>query len=238
MNTEPGLERCLSFINCQLMPPHSPAPASGDGERRLSITISRLAGAGAHVVAERLLQLLQNRAPVGSCPWAVFDRNLVEKVLDDHHLPSRLAKFMPEDRISEFSDTIDELFGLHPPSWTLVRKSAETILRLAELGNVIVIGRAANVITSRLPNVFHVRLVGSVEQRVKYVQQTTGLSAKAALAKVQSEDRGRKRFVRKYFGKEADDPLLYHLTINTDWVAYDEAARMIADAATARILSR
>jgi hypothetical protein len=38
-----------------------------------------------------------------------------EKVLEYHHLPSRLARFMNEDRISEISDTMDDP-SLHPPS--------------------------------------------------------------------------------------------------------------------------
>lgn len=234
MNTEIGLERCLSFINCQLQTPGSPLPGYRNGERPPAITISRQAGSGAHQVAEKLVQILQSRAPADACPWAVFDRNLVDKVLEDHHLPSRLARFMPEDRISELSDTMDELFGLHPPSWTLVRKAAETILRLADLGNVILIGRAAHVITSRMENLFHVRLVGSVENRMKRMQQTAGLSAKAALERVRREDLGRKRYLSKYFGKDIDDPLLYHVVINTDWAPCEEAARLIADAITVK----
>src|SRR6185369_11998039 len=110
--------------------------------------------------------------------WMIFDRNLVEKVLEDHNLPGRLAKFMPEDRISGVSDTMDELFGLHPASWILVRKISETILHLAEMGNVIVIGRGANVITSKLSHVFHVRLVGSLENRVKHLQELNRVSAR------------------------------------------------------------
>jgi hypothetical protein len=43
---------------------------------------------------------------------------------------------MPEDRVSDLTDLIDEMFGLHPPFWTLVNQTAETILRLAEQGNV------------------------------------------------------------------------------------------------------
>jgi hypothetical protein len=39
---------------------------------------------------------------------------------------------MPEDRVSEVADTIDEMLGTHPPTSTLVGQTAETILRLAE----------------------------------------------------------------------------------------------------------
>lgn len=47
-------------------------------------------------------------------------------------------------------------------------------------------------------------------------------------------DLGRTRYVRKYYGKDIDDPLLFHLVINTDRIPHPEAARMIADAVTAR----
>jgi diguanylate cyclase (GGDEF)-like protein len=45
--------------------------------------------------------------------------------------------------MSEITDTLDELLGLHPPAWTLVRQMTETILHLAEMGNVILVGRGA-----------------------------------------------------------------------------------------------
>jgi len=189
----------------------------------------RLPRARRHV-ARHLVERLQAANPNAVSPWTVFDRNLVGKVLEDHHLPSRLARFMPEDRISELSDTMDELFGLHPPSWALVRQTSETILRLAELGNVILIGRGAHVITSKLPHVFHVRLVGSLARRIQHMQELEHLTYAAARAFVLGEDRGRRRYLKKYFGKDIDDPLLYHLVINTDLVSYDEAARMIAEA--------
>ena len=230
MNTQMGLERFLSYINCQLQPPHSNLGFFYGGVRRRAITISRQAGSGGHTVAEKLRELLQAQEPEDSCPWAVFDRNLVKKVLEDHNLPASLARFMPEDRISEIEDTLDELFGLHPPSWVLVRQTADTILHLAELGNVIVIGRGANVITSRLDYVFHVRLVGSLEQRVKRMQESEHLNAKSAMELVQREDLGRRRYLHKYFNKNIDDPVLYHLVINTDLMPCAEAARLIAEA--------
>ena len=224
----------MTFINCQLQPPGARKPAPGDATRYRAITLSRQAGSGAHSVADALVQRLQAKAPPGSCPWTVFDKNLVAKVLEDHHLPERLAKFMPEDRISGISDTMDELFGLHPPSWTLVRKMADTVLRLAELGNVILIGHGASLVTGKLEHVFHVRLIGSLERRVAHLQEYLHLSRKAALEFANREDRGRRRFLKKYFKKDIDDPLLYHMIINTDRVSFAEAARLIVDAVSER----
>ena len=36
--------------------------------------------------------------------------------------------------------------------------------------------------------------------------------------------------MKKYFKADVDDPLLYDLTINTDRISHDQAARLIADA--------
>ena len=234
MNTQYGLERCRTFINTQLQPAGKAAAAARAGVPRRAVTISRQTGSGAHSVAEQLAACLQALSPKDACPWTVFDRNLVEKVLDDHKLPQRLAQFMPEDRVSEIADTMDELFGLHPPSWTLVHQTTDTILRLAELGNVILIGRGATVITSKLDYVFHVRIVGSLERRVKRIQEVGDLSKKAALHLIRREDRGRERYLKKYFHIDLNDPLLYHLVINTDLVTYEEAARIIAHAVLGR----
>ncbi|MGO8931930.1 MAG: AAA family ATPase [Limisphaerales bacterium] len=234
MNTQYGLERCRTFINTQLQPAGKAAAAANAGVPRRAVTISRQTGSGAHSVAEKLAAKLQALSSKDACPWTVFDRNLMEKVLEDHNLPQRLAQFMPEDRVSEIADIMDELFGLHPPSWTLVRQTTDTILRLAELGNVILIGRGATVITSKLDYVFHVRLVGSVERRVKHIQESDHLSKEAALDLIRREDRGRVRYLKKYFHTDLNDPLLYHLVINTDLVPYEEAARIIADAVLER----
>ena len=191
MNTQYGLERCRTFINAHLQSAGKVAAAAqGDVPRRV-VTISRQTGSGAHAVAEKLAACLQALSPAHACPWTVFDRNLVEKVLEDHNLPQRLAQFMPEDRVSEIADTMDELFGLHPPSWTLVRQTSDTILRLAELGNVILIGRGATILTRKLDYVLHVRLVGSLENRVQHVQELEHLGREAALNIIRREDRGR-----------------------------------------------
>jgi cytidylate kinase len=228
MITPAGLDKCLPFISSELQSTPKPRFVSPEPAGPRVVTISRQSGSGGHVVAAKLAEYLEAQAPREGCPWTVVDRNLVEKVIEDHHLPKHLARFLGEDRISEVADTMDELFGLHPPSWTLVRQTAETILRLAEQGNVILIGRGSNVITAKLPSAFHVRLVGSLDKRVEYIARLEHLTPKAAREFVRREDRGRRRYLKKYFNKDVDDPMLYHLVINTDLVPYAEAAHLIA----------
>ncbi len=228
MNAQLAIERCLSFINSQIRNGKGRYGAEAAGQIR-AVTISRQVGCGASAVAQKLAEYLQARRPEDEPHWTVFDRNLVERVLEEHNLPQRLAKFMPENWISEIEDTIDELFGLHPPSWILVRQTAETILRLAKLGDVIIIGRGANIITAKLNSAFHVRLVAPQEKRVQHIQEKEHLDRSAALEFIHREDKGRQRYLKRYYRKDINDPLLYHLVINTELMGYERAARLIGD---------
>lgn len=230
-------DHCLAFINCQLQPESK--QEDGHAQKgRAAVTISRQAGCGAREVADKLAGFLQAHTPKNAPPWTVFDRNLVAKVLEDHHLPQRIGKFMPENWISEIEDTIDELFGLHPPAWILVRQTAETILRLARLGNVILIGRASNIITAKLDHVFHVRLVAPLDKRIVQIQKSDQLDRERAIKLIRREDYGRKRYLKRYYKRDVGDPLLYDLTINTGLVGFEEAARIIADAVIRRMAKK
>lgn len=234
MNTQIGFEKCVSYLNSQLLA-DNPPNLIADHTVRFAITISRQSGSGAHVVAEKLAEYMQLHGPHSQLPWAVFDRNLVEQVLEDHHLPSYLHRVMPEDRVSDLTDMLHQMFGLHPPFWTLVHQTVETMLRLAQQGSVILIGRGANLATRHLPHSLHVRLVAPLEKRITHTQERNGLGRKAALERIQREDLGRQRYLKKYFGKDPEDPLLYDLILNTDAVSYDEAATLIGTAALRKI---
>lgn len=223
-----SIDPCLSFISSQLQ--------SGgefgthiENEVCRAVTISRQTGCGAFVVAEKLARYLQEHSKSGS-PWTIFDRNLMDKVLEDHNLPAYLAKFLPEDRMSQIEDFLGELFEVHPPSRTIVMQTAETMLKLAAVGHVILIGRGSNVVTARLPDVFHVRLVAPLEKRIEHAHQHYGMTKAEAHKFCVTEDLGRARYLNKHFHADINDPLLYHIIINTGQVGFDAAAKLIGEA--------
>jgi hypothetical protein len=223
-------EQCLSFVNSQLQAVEKSGFHINDNSRRRAVTFSRQAGCGAVLVAEKLAQHLKEKEGGDGAAWTVFDRNLIDQVLKDHDLPVRLARFLPEDKVSKVEDIISDVFGVHPPVQTMIFQTTETMLRLATLGHVILIGRAGNMITAKLPHVFHVRLVAPLEQRVAHAHKFYNMTESEALRFCQNEDRARERYVRRYFNADINDPTLYHMTLNTGLVGYDEAARLIGEA--------
>ena len=230
MNTQIFVDKCAPFISSEVTARVGPVLLPTSPPPRLAVTISRQTGSGAAIIAQKLADHLQRHGPMPHEPWRVFDRNLIEKVLEDHHWPARYARFVPEDRTSELADFMEEMLGAHPPSGKLVQQTAETVLDLAQEGNVILVGRASNLITRGLPHVFHVRLVASLETRVKRFREVQPVPQRTAERLILQEDRGRKRYVRKYFDEDLDNPLLYDLILNTDTCTYAEAAQVIGEA--------
>jgi len=218
-------EKCETFIERHYDPKDKD---TSEISTKPAITISRAEGAGGLTVASNLAEYLQKRVPSHDV-WTVFSQHLVAKVLEEHHLHKRIGDFMKEGHKGTLTDAFEEFLGLHPSTWTLVEKTNATILRLAQIGNVILVGRGANVVTNELQTVFHVRLVGSFEKRIEQAQKVFGLDRKSAINYINKKDEGRRRYLKDNFDKDIDDPLLYHVIINTDLVQHDEAARLIGD---------
>ncbi len=195
------------------------------------ITISRETGAGAGKVSEALLDFFQSFNYDNSRPWAIFDKNLIEKVIEYHNLPQKFSKYFIEDKLPELKYTLNEFLGIHPLAWVFISKTTSTIHQLAQIGNVIIIGRAANIITAHMKNSFHVRLVAPLETRINYIQELQGIDRKSALEFIKKEDIARKNYLKTYFNKDVEDYKHYHLIINTGYVSYQKAAKIIGMAA-------
>lgn len=194
-----------------------------------TVTLSRETGAGALAVSRLVMENLETaqKEEEGHRPWSVFDSDLIKKALQEHQLPETLEQYLPEDAIGTLDDLSENLFGLHPLSDTLVEHTNRTILRLAETGNAILVGRGANLITRHLQHALHVRLIAPLEFRIRHVAASRGLDEKAAADFVQKGDRAKARYIRKYFEAAWNDPLQFHLTINTGLVDFPDAARLI-----------
>jgi len=225
--------RPLLFENCRsyLLAHATPPPPGTPPPPLRAITISRQTGAGAITVGRLLMNEFENRPGHDPHrPWAVFDRELVQRVLRDHKLPSTLEPYLPEDSRPKVIDVIEDLLGIHPPNWTLVEHTKHTILRLAETGNVIIVGRGGNLVTKSLGHVFHVRLVAPINTRVRHIRDYYNLSQADAVDFIKKEDRARARYIREHFAADVEDSLQYHLTINTGLIGFPQTAHLIADA--------
>lgn len=226
MKTIGAYEKCRQYIES-----HSHLKDDSDryivNQQLPFITISRETGAGADVVSELLAELLQSFNKENTVHWTVFDKNLIEKVLEDHNLPKLVGRYMSEDKHSDLSAALNEMLGLQPSRWTLVHHTTKTIIQLARIGNVILVGRGANVITADFRNAVHVRLISPFENRINHVMEFYNLNRKDASEFIKREDVARRKYVLSNYFKDVEDPRQYHLVINTGLTGYEHASELI-----------
>ena len=89
---------------------------------------------------------------------------------------------MIEDKYRHLSSAVNVLLGLHPSQWSLLHKTTETVLQLARMGKIIIVGRGGNIITLKLKNVFHVRLIAPLENRIEYIMGAQKMNRQGAEA--------------------------------------------------------
>ena len=221
----PELDKCHSYLAYHLADNEKYVPPPRTGIP--FITISRETGAGGHTLSKMLQGYLDMKWPLPKSDWTVFDKDLVQSAMKEHGLPQRFAKYLPEKRISEITSLIGELAGLHPPLWDLNQLVFESLLHLGNIGGVVLIGRGSHIVTRRLHNGLHLRLVGGMDQRVKRVVDYHKIPVKEAKSFIKKEDRARRLWIKDNFNEAIDDPLAYHLTINTDKLSMEDVASLV-----------
>ena len=227
MNAHPLFQKAESYLNIQLTrtgpggTPHAAGPF---------VTISRESGTGGTALARALAARLPT---FDDHPWQVYSGNLIEEMLRTNHLPPHLARFLPEDRISEVDASVGEVVGLHPNLWMLVEKANALIRHLARGGHAIILGRGANFATHNLPQGVHVRLVARPAYRDARVARQLGMDVAEATAWNAGRDAARQRYVRATFSANAADPTAYDLVINVAQVPFEMMVELIARAVAA-----
>ncbi|HEX5397860.1 MAG TPA: cytidylate kinase-like family protein [Verrucomicrobiae bacterium] len=228
MNINFIAEKSNAYVVSEWRERHLRKDGAGEVALNPAITFSYQTGVGMREIAERLAQALHAIEPRDDREWMVFDQQLIEKALDENFLPRELAGRITEDKRLFLDELVDDLFGLCPPSWVLVPQVVQTILRLAVGGHVILIGHGVTIVTAKLPNVYHVRLTGSLPRRIARVQHLRNFTPKEAAQYVHEKDRGRERYVKAHFHTRLDDEMHYDLVLNTDRFSANDAAALVA----------
>jgi cytidylate kinase len=191
------------------------------------ITISRQVGAEGEAIALRTSQILSamNR---GAHPWIVVDKDIAERVIEDHHLPKRISSFFTDEQSLSIEEHLEGILGISVPSATMIEKLTQTVIQLAQIGHVIFVGRAAHVITAKFPCAVHVRIMGSFHQRVERVALARGCTVDEAAAEVRRIDHQRHHYVTTQFHSDNDAMENYDMIFNTDRISVEECALLIS----------
>ena len=207
------------------------------------ITMSRQIGSGGDQLAQRLCEELGLIA---------FDKRLMARVASEVGIAT--------SEIVDYSETEYERRGFFDQLFRRSRPVAEfsmwvgspsvgyerrarildehgaidliraTVTAAYERDNILIIGRGGQAILESKPDVLHVRIVATYEDRVARLQAQQNMTPGQARRYIQESDEAKDEYLRVFFHVDPNDASLYHLVVNTSKLGLDGAFTLIENA--------
>ena len=182
------------------------------------ITVSREAGACGTEIATRLSQELK---------MELMNDQIIGYVAESARISKRVIESLDEKEVTRREAWIAafiESKHLWPDQY--FDHLARVIATIGRYGNAIIIGRGAHYI---LPpeNVFSVRLLAPLGNRIAHVMQVRNILYEEAEKYVLKTDNERQAFIRKYFHADIADPGQYDIVMNMRIITVDGAVEAI-----------
>lgn len=195
------------------------------------VTISRVIGSvgdeialkvaeslGYVLVDNALIVKVAERAGVSVEDAASFDEKYKSKVVEwlKNFIEPRVGKILTEE-------------GKHLDPDMFVEYCKTVILGLAEEGNVVIVGRAGQFILKDRDNAFHVRINADMNFRIERLKVLHNIGEKHALDMIKKSDNMRKHYIERCFKSDWNDPLVYHLMLESSKLGIDMTASIISE---------
>lgn len=97
-------------------------------------------------------------------------------------------------------------------------------------GNAVIVGRGGQAALQSVPGVLHVRIVAPMPVRLLNIQKKLGVGLEEAYRLAIRHDKKTAAYLSQVFDIEVDDPLLYHLVLNTGKFSVEQAEEIVANA--------
>ena len=203
------------------------------------ITISREFGSGATQAAQHVCDVLG---------YSYFDKTMMAQVAGELNVSQENVVDFSEDtyRMRGF---FERLFGrrrmqIEAPGPTDVPAMSvealseaagiklvrDTILAAYERDNVVIVGRGGQAVLRDKPGVLHIRMIAPLGARAMRVKDRTGITLSEATELCRTKDQAALAYLARFYQIDWDNPLLYHLIINTGKWESDDVAQVIISA--------
>lgn len=198
------------------------------------VTISNRYGCGAiaiaHLVAQRLsYEYVDDQLPVVVAKRLMTSAAAVESAQDAGRTVSERMLLALESGTPELRGQPRESFDEE-----CLREVQEAVREYASHGNAVIVGRGANAILGRRPDVLRVFMHAPKDWRIHHIMEGHRVDEKAAAAEVERIDRARTEYMRVYYGLIWTDPANYDLCIDTSAFGPQGSAEIIVRAIETR----
>ena len=123
------------------------------------------------------------------------------------------------DYISEYnlSLTVNDVF----------EAEKEILNGIADQGSCVIAGRSGFFVLKGRPNKVDILITASRDKRIARIMEKQNLSRQKAEEVIDSVDKARDNYVKRYTGQSRYDARNYHIVLNMDYITEDQAVAMI-----------
>jgi cytidylate kinase len=185
------------------------------------ITVSRQAGSGGHMLATRL---------AGVLGFEFVDRQIIDYIAQNTGARTKLIESLDSRTQSGLDLWVEGVLrGRYVDRSEYTNWLIKSITAMAEHGNTVILGRAGNIIL-RDRGGLHVRIVAPQERRIANLMKHSGITETEAQKRISELDEQRRKLYEDDFGAVIDNPIDYHLIINTGRMTPEGALEMVLGA--------
>jgi len=190
-----------------------------------TITITREYGCEAFPVAEELVRLAEKKTGER---WVLVDKSLLDAVAKEHHIPEEIIL-----ALGKKSRLFDDMLATFSQNWKgdadYYRLLCQQVVMTTSVGNAIIVGLGAPIITKSMANCHHFRLIAAHDFKVASIAKRMKISKQEAEIMVLDRQKERDRVIRKLLDADEHAPLLYHAIFNNGKIKSRQIARIISE---------
>jgi len=108
----------------------------------------------------------------------------------------------------------------------------ETVAQTVERGNAVIVAHAASHAVGRTPEALRVLVTASADTRATRVGDSEGCDETRARRVVKDTDASRRDYLKRFYAVDEELPTHYDLVVNTDVLSFEQAAQLVAQAAS------
>jgi len=158
----------------------------------------------------------------------ILEKSAFSGAVGDPHFGPGAAAFLTHEFEDLTSQENTEKYHLNDQDYS--KGINETVLQLAELGSIVIVGRGANIILKDDPRVLRIGLIANEVDRVNRIANHENVSYEEAEQLMNNRDAARIQFFQKFFNiEDPDNRFNYHAILNTSEMNFDLATDIIID---------
>ncbi len=198
-------------------------------DRMVTVEAAKLVGKPVGALVDKEQRLIRFRDRLGRFVQNMLERSAMSGVSGEPYF-GRGIDILPPETYAELASGSGGAVQVDDQAF--IEATTTVVKDLYQQGDVVIIGRGANILLADNSDVMHVGLMAPLEVRVQTLMLVEHLDRDDAEVYVEELERAREAYFRKFFKVSPNEPTLYHMMLNMDKMQPRIAAEVIVHAAS------